>query len=178
MSGDDAEWEAGSSDPDAPREEAVRAAHRTMCALFDACRNVGSPEAVRDAALLSVLYGAEVPRDAALALPRRAYDEGRGVLRWTPQDGEDGAARARRASEGAREALEDWLEVRGDASGPLLCRLEGRHEEPRALTGDDVTAALRRAADRAEVEFLDEAELIRLYTSPWWGEVGDEETQG
>lgn len=173
MSGDDAGWEAGSSDRDAPREEAVRAARRKMCALFDACREEGSPEGIRDAALLSVLYGAGVSRGAALGLAREAYDAGRAVLRWTPPD-EDGEPRFRRAAEGAREALEAWLEVRGDASGPLLCRLEGRREDPRGLTDEDVTEALRRAADRAGVEFLDEAELIRLYTSPWWEEVRGE----
>lgn len=178
MSEDDGEsgWEAGSSDPDAPREEAVRAARRKMCALFDACRDEGSSEGVRDAALLSVLYGAGVSRAAARELSREAYDAGRAVLRWT-SPGEGHGPRARRATDGAREALEDWLEVRGAAAGPLLCRLEGRSQEPEALTNEDITEALRRAADRAGVEYLDEAELIRLYTSPWWEDVRGDEAQ-
>lgn len=161
--------------PDAPddRDAAVREAHRKMCALFDACRDDGSPRGTRDAALLSVLYGAGVPREVALALPLAAYDPVRAVLRWRAE----GEPRARRATEGARAALADWREVRGDAVGPLLCRLDGRTGAPRALTHDDVTSAIRRWASRVGVEELEEADLDRLYTSPWWEDVDEEKRQ-
>lgn len=179
------------------RPAAVREAHRKMCALFDACRDEGSARGIRDAALLSVLYGAGVPRATALALPLAAYDADRAVLTWPvggrqadvgrsrgagrergdgfqPDDGRGSGLRARRATDGARAALEEWLEVRGTAPGPLLCRPAGGSGTPRPLAGETVTSILRRWARRSGVETPDEAELIRHYTSPWWEDVGGE----
>lgn len=164
----------------------VREAHRKMCALFDACREDGSTRGIRDAALLSVLYGAGVPRTTALALPLGAYDVDRAVLTW-PTGGQPGGGRqpddrggsglqARRATEGARMALEDWLEVRGSAPGPLLCRLDGGSGTPRPLAREAATSILRRWSRRSGVETPDEAELVRHYTSPWWEDVGEEGT--
>lgn len=159
------------------RPEPVREAHRKMCALFDACRDDGSDRGLRDAALLSVLYGAGVPRPTALRLPLAAYDPRRAVLTWR-DPGPVGRRRARRAADGAREALADWLEARGTAHGPLLCRLEGRTEAPRPLREADVTSVLERWRARAGVDEVDETELRRLYTSPWWGDAAGRETQG
>lgn len=158
------------------RPAAVREAHRKMCALFDACRDDGTPAGIRDAALLSVLYGAGVPRATALALPLGAYDVGRAVLTWPVGqrrggDGPEEDVRARRASDGARAAMEDWLEVRGSAPGPLLCRLAGGSGTPRPLAEGTVSSILRRWARRSGVVRPDERELIRLYTSPWWEDV-------
>lgn len=163
------------------RPAAVREAHRKMCALFDACRDDGSARGIRDAALLSVVYGAGVPRATALALPLGAYDADRAVLTWPaagqqPGDGRGGKLRARRATDGARAALEDWLEVRGPDPGPLLCRLDGGSGTPRPLAGETVTSILRRWARRSGVETPEEAELVRHYTSPWWEDVGGEGT--
>lgn len=148
-----------------------------MCALFDACREDGSPRGVRDAALLSVLYGAGVPRPVALRLPLEAYDRERAILCW-PAPGDEEGLRARRATDGARDALEDWLELRGAVAGPLLCRLDGRTDSPRPLREADVSAALERWRSRAAVDELDEADLDRLYTSPWWTNAAGRETQG
>lgn len=157
----------------AGRSAAAREAHRKMCALFDACRGEGSPRGIRDAALLSVLYGASVPRDTALRLPLEAWDVDRGVLRWTPP-GPGSPRRARRATDGAREALDDWLRIRGTAPGPLLCRLQGRERAPGPLDGADVVAVLEHWSVRSGVEDLDEEELLRLYTSPWWEDLEGE----
>lgn len=158
---------------DDDRPAAVREAHRKMCALFDACREDGSARGIRDAAVLSILYGAGVPRATALALPLGAYDADRAVLTWPVGgrqggDGPEDEARARRATDGARAAMEDWLEIRGTAPGPLLCRLAGGSGTGRALAEEAVSSILRRWARRSGVKTPDEAELIRLYTSPWW----------
>lgn len=174
------ESEAGASGTGGAHAETrptrVREAHRKVCALFDACRDDGSPRGIRDAALVSVLFGAGVPRAAALALPLAAYDADRAVLRWRA-GGESGEPRARRATDGARAALEDWLEVRGAVAGPLLCRLAGRSRTPRPLADGTVTSVLRRWGSRSGVDEPDASELARLYTSPWWVDVTGQETQ-
>lgn len=148
-------------------------AHRTVCALFDACREDGSAGGIRDAAVLSVLFGAEVPAETARRLPLESYDPRAAVLTWRPE-GEEGRRRARRATDGAREALADWLAVRGSAPGPLLCRLEGRTDAPRPLPRGTVPAILDRWARRTEMDLPDETERLRLYVSPWWEDVPEE----
>lgn len=158
-------------------DDEEREAHRKMCAMFDACRDAGTPEGIRDAALISVLYGAGATRATVRTLPLRAYDPDRAVLTWRP-GGAAGETRARRATDGARLALADWLELRGTAPGPLLCRLAGRSEGPRPLADGAVGSILRRWARRSGIHLPDEADRLRLYASPWWSDVRGGNTQG
>lgn len=147
--------------------EAERA-NRRICALFDACRAAGTPRAARDAALLSVLYGANVTRDRALRLPAGAWDPATGRLE-TP--GSDPTARV--AVEGAREALTAWLELRGGSDGPLFCRLpDGGPDPGRPMEPSDVDRLLARWARAAGVEEVRPEAFRRLYRSPWWQAAG------
>lgn len=163
----------------------ARRARRRVCALFDACRAVAEGEpgevpslatlraspaaraiAARDAALVSVLFGAGVPRRTALAVPVEAYDPATGRL-----EAEGGTASV--AVDGAREALDGWLALRGPEPGPLLCRVTPSGEpRPRRLAPDDVDRLFSRWAERAGIEPYDpDADppvFRRLYRSPWW----------
>lgn len=157
----------GSSGDTGGGREAERA-NRRICALFDACRGAGTPRGVRDAAVLSVLYGANVPRERALQLPVGAWDPTTGRLE-TP--GADPPARA--AVEGAREALAAWLELRGGADGPLFCPLpDGAPDPGRPMDPGDVDRLLARWAREAGVEDVRPAAFRRLYRSPWWRAAG------
>lgn len=177
---------AAEDGPDAAR------AKRRVCALFDACRAVAEGErtevpglasdraspaaravAARDAALVSVLFGARVPRETALGLPLAAYDPATGRL-------EVGEARRPRAVDGARRALDDWLSARGTRPGPLLCRVAPSGEvRPDGLTSRDVDRVLSRWARRAGIEpfdpEVDPETFRRLYRSPWWKPADTEE---
>ncbi len=166
-----------------------RDARRRVCALFDDAVADDGPRGRRDAALVSVLFGAGVPAATAASLPVSAWDPAAGVLAWrreadepaegaAPQepadDSGDGPAATvrRRAVEGAREALDRWLEVRGTTPGPLLCRLEdGGRPTCEPMEPADVRVVLQARARSAGVRTGSTGALRRLYESPWWEEV-------
>lgn len=155
---------------DGGRDRAAERANRRICALFDACRGAGTPRGVRDAAVLSVLYGANVARERALRLPVGAWEPTTGRLE-TP--GADPPVRA--AAEGAREALGEWLGLRGAADGPLFCRLRDGEPDPRRpMEPGDVDRLLGRWAREAGVEEVRPGAFRRLYRSPWWTAAGSE----
>lgn len=155
--------------PDTPRERA----RRQVCALFDDAVAEEGARGARDAALVSVLVGAGVESARAASLPLEAWDPDTGILRWRTgaeaPDDDGGTTAARRATEGARAALATWIEVRGDASGPLLLRVDADGEvgaEP--LTPADVDRILAARARSAGVRAGPTEALRRLYDSPWW----------
>lgn len=169
---------------EAPEE----AARRRVCALFDASRAAGSPRGTRDAALISVLFGAKVGRRRAVRLRRSAYDEGAGLLdpsrllRPAASVRRDGAlggggagegidpATPRRATAGARRVLRDWVEIRGESAGPLFCRLAAGVPAPgRPLAPRSVEEALARRVREASVEAVGARSIREHYESPWWG---------
>lgn len=173
-------------------ETARRRAHRQVCTVFDDCVADDSARGRRDAALISVLYGAEVAGRTAVALPRDAYDASTGVLTWPAgtshpagEESSDREARseagvhARRAVSGAREALEAWLEVRGDGPGPLLCRVgEGGKPVPEPLSVGRAVRILEERARLAGMRTWPADAARRLYDSPWWEEVPGEARPG
>lgn len=132
-----------------------------VCAVFDRCRASASPVAVRDAALLTVYFGARLPFADIAALDRADY-RGDGVL-FRPD------RRELRAREGARESLEAWCWLRGDRAGPLFARV-----------GPSGTVSLRRPSPaslrrrvRARMSAVGAGEvppmeLADAYRSPWW----------
>lgn len=162
-------------------------ANRRVCALFDACQEAGSLRGTRDAALISVLYGAELGREHALRLLRSAYDERTGRLEprragpvpaeWPPR-GTRAERRAaggpesdvrRWATDGARWTLDAWVDVRGGRPGALFCRLRRGAPDPhRPLSPRSVQAALTRWAEAAGVDGADVHAFRELYESPWW----------
>lgn len=157
---------------DTPGAERERA-RRRVCALFDDAVAEGGVRGTRDAALIAVLLGAGVPPARAVALPLDAWDSGTGTLRWrsAPEGGGDapGEVEARRAIEGARAALEAWIGRRGDASGPLLCRVDAEGVAGREpLAPADVDRILAARARSAGVRAGRTDALRRLYDSPWW----------
>lgn len=151
----------GATETEHDGETASERANRRVCAIFDACRASATAAGARDAALLSVLYGAGVPRGRALRLDRSAYDARSGRL-------ETGGA-AVWAVEGARRALGDWVRRRGNGQGPLFCRLqEGSPVPGRRMEPSEVVPALRRWAERAGLDGFRTEAFRSLYRSPWW----------
>lgn len=136
---------------------------RPVCEVFDRCVASPAPEAVRDAALLSVFFGAGMGFRAIAGLDRVDY-RGDGLL-----VGSDGGLL--RARSGARLALERWSWLRGRRPGPLFRDLAPRG----ARTGGRPThASLRRAVERrmsaAGMSRMSPEALARGYRSPWWEE--------
>lgn len=152
-------------------ETARRRARRRVCAIFDDAVDDGTARGRRDAALVSILLGAGVPRTTALALSRQAYDPETGILAW-PRGSGAGPTVRHRATEGAREALDRWRAERGEAPGPLLCRIDdGGRPTGEPLDPASVDRILADRARRAGVRPGAWEALRRLYESPWWEEV-------
>jgi site-specific recombinase XerD len=130
--------------------------HGEVTALFAACAADPSPAGRRDAALLALLYGAGLRRGEAVArrlgttLADGDYDPATGELRVRrPKRGKD---RRVYLTGGAKQAMDDWLVVRGTWPGALLVPVDkaGRLQR-RAMTDQAVVYILRKRARQATV---------------------------
>ena len=134
-----------------PKGRALEAAE--LGKLREACAD-GSPIGSRDVALLAVLFSGGLRRAELVALDVEAWDSARGVLRI--EAGKGGKDRLVFLRNGARSALEAWLEVRraelGTDAGPLFVSARHRALTASRLTADGIFEFLRRAAARANVE--------------------------
>ena len=130
-------------------------------ALFAACEADPTPAGARDAAILALLYAAGLRRSEAVALDRADWDVEAGELRIV---GKGRRERLAYLHGGAAEALKSWLEVRGEASGPLLCPIDrGGRIEFRRLSAQAVLLACRKRAEEAGVKRFSPHDLRRTF---------------
>jgi integrase len=99
-----------------PRGRALSAGE--LRALFGACAQDLSPAGARDAALLAVLYGGGLRRSEATLLDLEDYSAETGELRIRRAKGNK--QRIVHLAGGAAEALDAWIQLRSDVSGPLF----------------------------------------------------------
>jgi site-specific recombinase XerD len=133
-------------------------------ALFLACREDTTAAGARDAALLAVLYGGGLRRSEVVALDLADYNPESGELRV--RAGKGGKERIVYATNGARAALEAWLEVRGTQPGALLQPVDkGGRVLPRRMTDQAVLYILRKRAIEARVERFTPHDLRRTFIS-------------
>jgi site-specific recombinase XerD len=117
--------------------------------LFREIGHAPSPIRERDAALVALAYAGGFRRAELVALDLADYDGEAGRVRVI---GKGNKERAVFVSNGAKDALHAWLQVRGWEAGPLLLPVD-RHGRirPRRLTEQTVYDRLRHLADRASV---------------------------
>jgi site-specific recombinase XerD len=133
-------------------------------ALFAACADSRKPSGVRDAALLSVLYGAGLRRAEAADLDLADYDPASGAL--TVRCGKGRKDRLTYVPAGGRAALAAWLELRGQDAGPLFCPItKGGRLEHRRMTDQAVADACQRQAAAARLRAFSPHDLRRSYVS-------------
>lgn len=133
-------------------------------ALFESCTAGKRAAADRDAALLAILYGAGLRRSEAVKLARGDYDRETGAL--TIYSGKGRKDRVCYATNGSREALNAWLLVRGDASGPLLCPVnKAGRITIRSMTDQAVLYILRRRGALAGLAGFSPHDLRRSFIS-------------
>ncbi len=128
-------------------------------ALTSACDVGKSPQGPRDSLVVSLGYqgGLRVNEMVALQLKDMKYDSRRGqvtvYVKGTKLKGtKDSRGRTVPLQNGALIALEDWLEARGDKSGPLLCPVrKNRKVEVRRLTATAIRQCCNRRAEEAGV---------------------------
>ena len=137
-----------------------------LAALLGACVKDKTPLGARDAALISVLYGAGLRRSEVVKLTRADYEAKQGKL--TIRGGKGGKDRLAYVGEGAEAALADWLAVRGEARiGPLFCpiRRGGHLQFEHEMTDQAVLTILKKRALEAGVSDFSPHDLRRSFIS-------------
>ena len=132
-------------------------------ALMQMCEADASPAGVRDAAIIALLYACGLRRAELTGLDQEDYDpaEGELVVR-----GKGRKERLVPIANGAQDALDDWLIIRGDAAGPLFWPIRrGGHLHPGRITTQAVYNMLRKRAKQAGVKKLSPHDLRRTFIS-------------
>lgn len=143
-----------------PAGRQVEAGERA--ALLAVCSQDASPAGARDAALIGVLYSAGIRRAEAAALDLADYDATTGAV--TVRAGKGNKERLTYVAVGARDALADWLSIRGPRPGPLFCPLtKSGGVLYRPLTGQGVYSILARRAQQAGIKTLTPHDLRRTF---------------
>jgi site-specific recombinase XerD len=131
--------------------------------LFEVCALGNQALAIRDAAILAVQYAAGLRRAEVVGLDLDDLDRATGTLKI---HGKGNKERTGYLGAGARLALEEWLELRGDASGPLFWPI-GKTNTPRPgrLSGQAVAYIAQRWGARARVRRFSPHDLRRTFIS-------------
>ncbi len=132
-------------------------------ALFNVCADDDGPAGIRDAALLTVLYGAGLRRAEAVGLDLADYDPETGALVIR---GKGNKQRIGYITHGGRLALEEWLTLRGPEPGPLFWGVDKAGQlRPRRLTGQAVRFLAGRRGATAKVQAFSPHDLRRSFIS-------------
>jgi integrase len=111
-----------------------------------------------------LLYGGGLRRSEATALVVADYNPETGTM--TIRRGKGRRDRIAYATDGARDALEAWLGVRGVEPGPLFCPIDkGGTPHLRPMTDQAVLYILRRRANEAGVQIFSPHDLRRTFIS-------------
>jgi len=136
-----------------------------ILALMADCESDPSPAGVRDAAIIGLMYAAGLRREEVINLDLASYDLGSGRLVIF---GKRAKERSAYLTNGAAEALADWLAVRGPAAGPLFLAVnKGGKIDPQGgrLTAQAVYNMLARRAQAAGVAKFSPHDLRRSFVS-------------
>ena len=132
--------------------------------MFATCAQVTSPAGRRDSALLAVLYGAGLRRSEAVGLDVTDYEPEAGGL--SVRCGKGKKERMCYVAAGAREAINDWLGVRGLIEGPLLLPVgKGGRIALRRMTAQAVYSRLKSIATRAGIRGFSPHDLRRTFVA-------------
>lgn len=134
-----------------------------IAALFEGCDS-SNPIDVRDAALIAILRGGGLRRAELVKLELRDLSTTSGALEV--RQGKGGKDRTVYLPAEAIALVEDWLDVRGFQSGPLLCPVrKGGRVELRHMCPDAVLKIMRRRAQQSGVESFSPHDFRRTFCS-------------
>ena len=132
-----------------------------FAALIGVCLD-GTKAGIRDACLLAVGYVCGLRRAELAGLTLADYDQDEGTL--IVKHGKGNKERVIPLAEGAREALADWLTIRGGGAGPLFTVIrKGDHVIPGGLTAQTVYDILSKRAEQAHVKKFSPHDLRRTF---------------
>ncbi len=131
-------------------------------ALLGACAADPGPAGPRDAALFALLYGGGLRRSEAIGLDLADCDLLSGAV--TVRRGKGDRERVVYATNGAADALADWMSERGEEPGPLFLPVnKGDAIGTHRLTGQAVAGVLGRRAREGAVAHVRPHDLRRTF---------------
>jgi integrase len=132
-----------------------------LTAMLNTCMD-GTAKGARDAAIITVAYLCGLRRAELVNLDLSDYDPDNQTL--TIRSGKGNKERVVPVGNGALDALEDWLHVRGVFAGPLFYRIEkGGHIYHDRLTTQAIYTILRSRAAQAGVKEFSPHDLRRTF---------------
>jgi len=144
-----------------PRGRALTAGE--IDALMDACLREESTAGVRDAAMIALLRAGGLRRAELCALNVEDYNAETGALIVR---GKRNKERTAYVTNGAKDALDDWLAVRGKEAGALFCPItKGGTILVRRMFPEAVFNMLRKRAAQAGVKNVSPHDFRRTFVS-------------
>ena len=130
-------------------------------ALLDACEY--NTKGTRDAAIISIMYAAGLRRDEIVSLDLEHYNGETGELKVR---GKGNKERMLYIDNGALDALNDWLSIRGDHNGPMFHPVnKGGIIQYRRMTDQAIYNLLKHRADKAGIARFSPHDLRRSFIS-------------
>jgi len=130
-------------------------------ALLDACEY--NTKGTRDAAIISIMYAAGLRRDEIVSLDLEHYNKETGELKVK---GKGNKERMLYIDNGALDALNDWLSIRGDHNGPMFHPVnKGGAIQYRRMTDQAIYNLLLNYAKQAGVARFSPHDLRRSFIS-------------
>ena len=140
-----------------------RIAAGELIALMRTCENDPSPAGVRDSAIIGLLYSCGLRRAELAGLDQEDYDKAEGEL---VVRGKGRKERLMPIANGAQDALDDWLIIRGSEAGPLFWPIRrGGHLCPGRITTQAVYNMLQKRAEEADVRKLSPHDFRRTFVT-------------
>jgi len=134
-----------------------------LSALLAECQKDDSPGGIKDAALIALSYACGLRRAEVIGLDLANYDQESGKLVIL---GKRNKQRTAYVTNGAKHALEDWLELRGDDPGPLFLAVTKNGEiRPGRMTSQAIYNMLKRRGAAAGVSEFSPHDLRRTFVS-------------
>lgn len=134
-----------------------------IAALLEACAEDPTPAGARDAALIAILR-VGLRRAEAVKLELRDFNASTGALEV--RSGKGGKNRRVYLPDGAMELVQEWLALRGDEAGALLCPVfKWGQIHMRPMTPQAVLLILRKRAREAGVASFSPHDFRRTFCS-------------
>ena len=139
-----------------------------LLALLGACAADISPAGIRDGAIIAILYACGPRRSELAALDLTDFTPGEDGAGWLGiRHGKGNKARRVPISNGARDALLDWLTLRGDAPGPLFVPVNkgGRLTLGQQMTAQAIFNLLAKRGTEAKIPAFSPHDMRRTFIS-------------
>lgn len=135
-----------------------------ILALVNACQKDTSPAGTRDAAIIGLLYGAGLRRQEIVSLSLASFDKETGQLILR---GKRNKERTAYVSNGALDALLDWLDIRGQEDDALFVAINkgGRLDTSKPMNPQSIYDMLQKRAEQAGVKDFSPHDFRRTFVS-------------